>query len=315
MGGIEPLKDTYILLNMSTYSIKDLEKLSGIKAHTIRIWELRYHLIEPQRTDTNIRSYSDDDLVKLMNIAVLNQNGYKISKIAQLTDLQIGDIMSQLNNNIPSLSTLTESLAMAMLEIDELSFNRVFEKSVEDLGFEKTVEQLLFPFLEKIGVLWLAGTVCPAQEHFITSLIRQKIIVAIDNKRLKIEGKQPRILFYLPEGEFHEIGLLYYNYLARKADFEVLYLGSSVPFRDITRVDEIRPFQLIFTSFITSPGIGALAEKIKKLKKAFPDKSVLVSGWQVKQEQPRLPENFRKITSSDDFKKALSAFRKRGKVK
>lgn len=300
---------------MSTYSIKDLEKLSGIKAHTIRIWELRYHLIEPQRTDTNIRCYSDDDVVKLMNIALLNLNGYKISKIAQLTDPEIRDIVFQLNDKIPSLSTLTESLTMAMLEIDELRFNQVFEKSVENMGFDKTMEQLLFPFLEKIGVLWLAGTVNPAQEHFITNLIRQKLIVAIDHERLKIEGIHPRILFYLPEGELHEIGLLYYNYLARKADFEVLYLGSSVPFRDITRVDEIKPVQIIFTSFITSPGLGVLAEKIKKLKKAFPGKSVLVSGWQIKQEQPRIPENFRKITSSDDFKKALSAFRKKGKVK
>ena len=299
---------------MSTYSIKDLEKLSGIKAHTIRIWELRYHLIEPQRTNTNIRNYSDDDLVKLMNIAVLNQNGYKISKIAQLTDPEIRDIMFQLNN-IPSLGTMTESLVMAMLEVDELHFNQVFEKSVENMGFEKTIEQLLFPFLEKIGVLWLAGTVNPAQEHFITNLIRQKLIVAIDSERLKTESMHPRILFYLPEGEFHEIGLLYYNYLARKADFEVLYLGSSVPFRDIFRVDEIRPFQLIFTSFVTSFVAGALSEKIKKLKKSFPDKSVLVSGWQIKQEQPRLPANFLKIASSDDFKKALSAFRKRGKIK
>ena len=300
---------------MSTYSIKDLEKLSGIKAHTIRIWEQRYHLIEPQRTTTNIRFYSDDDLVKLMNISVLNQNGYKISKIALLADQQIGAIMSQLNDNIPSLTTMTESLAMAMLEIDESRFNRVFDKSVEDLGFEKTVEQLLFPFLEKIGVLWLAGTVCPAQEHFITSLIRQKLIAAIDHEGIKTEGTHPRILFYLPEGEFHEIGLLYYNYLARKADFEVLYLGSSVPFRDIIRVDEIRPVQLIFTSFVTSPGIGVLAEKIKKLKKSFPDKAVLVSGWQVKQEQPRLPENFCKIGSSVDFKNALSMFLKKGRIK
>jgi len=300
---------------MSTYSIKDLEKLSGIKAHTIRIWELRYRLIEPQRTNTNIRTYSDDDVVKLMNIAVLNQNGYKISKIAQLTDLQIREIVFQLNDNIPSVSALMESLVMAMLEVDELRFNEAFEKSVENLGFEKTIEQLLFPFLEKIGVLWLAGTVNPAQEHFITNLIRQKLIVAIDNQRLKRGGTHPRILFYLPEGELHEIGLLYYNYLARKANFEVLYLGTSVPFRDIIRVDEIRPVQLIFTSFVTSPGLGLLAEKIKKLKKAFPDKAVLVSGWQIKQEHPRLPENFLKIASSGDFKKALTAFLKKGKIK
>jgi len=300
---------------MSTYSIKDLEKLSGIKAHTIRIWEQRYRLIEPQRTDTNIRFYSDDDLVKLMNISVLNQNGYKISKISQLNDSQISEVMLQLNNEIPSLSTQTESLVMAMIEVDERHFNHVFDKSVENLGFENTIEQLLFPFLERIGVLWLAGTINPAQEHFITSLIRQKLIAAIDYEGVKTEGTHPRILFYLPEGEFHEIGLLYYNYLARKAEFEVVYLGSSVPFRDIIRIDEIRPAQIIFTSFVTSPGIGVLSEKLKKLKKVFPEKAVLVSGWQVKQEQPRLPENFIKISSSTDFKKALATYLKKGKIK
>lgn len=300
---------------MSTYSIKDLEKLSGIKAHTIRIWEQRYHLIEPRRTDTNIRYYSDDDLIKLMNVSVLNQNGYKISKISQLDDSQISEIMFQLNNEIPLLSTQTESLVMALVEVDERHFNQVFEKSVENMGFENTVEQLIFPFLERIGVLWLAGTINPAQEHFITNLIRQKLIAAIDREGVKTEGTHPRILFYLPEGEFHEIGLLYYNYLARKADFEVLYLGTSVPFRDIIRVDEIRPAQILFTSFVISPGIGVLSEKIKKLKKSFPDKAVLVSGWQIKQEQPRLPENFLKIASSSDFKKALTTYLKKGKIK
>jgi DNA-binding transcriptional MerR regulator len=300
---------------MSTYSIKDLEKLSGIKAHTIRIWEQRYRLIEPQRTGTNIRYYSDDDLVKLMNVSLLNQNGYKISKISELSDSQISDVMLKLNNEVPTLGNQTESLVMAMVEVDERQFNQVFETSVALLGFETTIEKLLFPFLERIGVLWLSGTINPAQEHFISNLIRQKLIAAIDREGIKSEGTHPRILFYLPEGELHEIGLLYYNYLARKADFEVLYLGSSVPFRDIIRIDEIRPVQLIFTSFVTSPGIGALTEKIKKLKKAFPDKAVLVSGWQIKQEQPRIPENFLKIASSTDFKKALSAFLKKGKVK
>ena len=300
---------------MSTYSIKDLEKLSGIKAHTIRIWEQRYHLIEPGRTDTNIRYYSDSDLVKLMNVSVLNQNGYKISKISQLNDSQISEIMLNLNNEFPSLSTQTESLVMAMIEIDERHFNQLFEKSVANLGFENTIEQLLFHFLERIGVLWLAGSINPAQEHFITSLIRQKLIAAIDQEGVKTEGTHPRILFYLPEGEFHEIGLLYYNYLARKADFEVLYLGTSVPFRDIVRVDEIKPAQILFTSFVTSPGTGVLVEKIKRLKKVFPDKAVLVSGWQVRQEQPRLPENFLKIASSTDFKKALATYLKKGKIK
>ena len=296
---------------MSTYSIKDLEKLSGIKAHTIRIWEQRYHLIEPQRTNTNIRYYSDDDLVKLMNTSLLNQNGFKISKIAELDSNQIKELILKLNNEIPSLITLTSNLVKSLIEVDEIGFNLVYETSVKNLGFEATIEQLLFPFFEIIGNLWLAGTIVPAQEHFITNLIRQKLIVAIDHERTVASQVRPRILFYLPEGEFHEIGTLYYNYLARKANFEVIYLGTSVPFRDIFKMDEIRPFQIIFTSFVISQGAGTLVKRIEKKRKAFPNKILLVSGWQIKQEKPHLPKNFFQISSSVDFKKALNFYLKR----
>ena len=296
---------------MSTYSIKDLEKLSGIKAHTIRIWEQRYQLIEPKRTNTNIRYYSDEDLVKLMNTSLLNQNGYKISKIAELDTNQINELILKLNDQVPSLATQTSNLVKALVEVDEIWFNHIFETSVKNLGFEATIEQLVFPFFEIIGNLWLSGTIIPAQEHFITNLIRQKLIVEIDTIRKKTDELLPRILFYLPEGEFHEIGMLYYNYLARKANFDVIYLGTSVPFRDILKIDEIRPFQIIFTSFVVSQGAGSLAKRIEKKRKAFPNKIFLVSGWQLKQEQPHLPKNFFQISSSKDFKKALDYFLKR----
>jgi MerR family transcriptional regulator, light-induced transcriptional regulator len=296
---------------MPTYSIKDLEKLSGIKAHTIRIWEQRYHFIEPKRTPTNIRYYSDDDLVKLMNTSLLNGHGYKISTIVQLNDREIKELILKLNIGETSLTIETANLVKALLEVDELLFNQVFEVSVEKMGFGTTMEQLLFPFLEKIGILWLAGTICPAQEHFISNLIRQKLIVAIDQERIRTESKRPRILFYLPEGEFHDIGLLYYNYLARKANFEVIYLGASVPFRDIIKMDDIRPFQLIFTSYVLSLGEGTLAQRIEKKRKAFPNKIFLISGWQIKQEHPYLPRNFFKISSSADLKKALDYFLKK----
>ena len=290
---------------MSTYSISDLEKLSGIKAHTIRIWEHRYRLIEPLRTTTNIRYYTDDDLVKLMNVSLLNKSGYKISKIAGLSINQINELILQLNTEVPSLTTRTSNLVTALLEVDELRFNHVFETSVENIGFEATMEQLLFPFFEMIGNLWLAGTIIPAQEHFITNLIRQKLIAAIENERIKTAEIRPRILFYLPEGEFHEIGILYYNYLARKANFEVIYLGTSIPFRDIIRMDIIRPSEVFFTSFVTSLADDTLSKRIERKRKAFPDKIFFVSGRQLKQDQLHLPRNFFQISSSADFKKAL----------
>ncbi len=298
---------------MSTYSIKDLEKLSGIKAHTIRIWEQRYRLINPGRTNTNIRLYSDDDLVKLINVSLLNQNGYKISKIADLDNDQINELLLKINNDLPTLSTLTSNLKKALVEVNELLFNEVIEKSTKNIGFEATVEQLLFPFFEIVGNLWLSGSIIPAQEHFFTNLVRQKLIVAIDNERIKTALASPRILFYLPEGEFHEIGMLYYNYLAKKLNFEVIYLGTSIPFRDIIKMDDIRTFQIIFTSFVTSHGEGTLAKRIEKKRKAFPNKTFLVSGWQLKQEQPHLPKNFFQVSSSGDFKKALDYYLKENK--
>jgi MerR family transcriptional regulator, light-induced transcriptional regulator len=296
---------------MSTYSIKDLEKLIGIKAHTIRIWEQRYHLVEPKRTTTNIRYYSDDDLVKLMNVSLLNQSGYKISKIADLDDDQINELILNLNSNPPTLPTQTFNLKKSLVEVNELLFNETFEKSVKNIGFESTIEDLVFPFFEDIGNLWLSGSIIPAQEHFFTNLFRQKLIVAIDNVRIKGELPRPQILFYLPEGEFHEIGMLYYTYLARKFDFDVIYLGTSIPFRDIIKMDKIRAFDIIFTSFVTSQGEGELEKRIEKKRKAFPNKIFWVSGWQLKQEQPHLPKNFFQISSSADFKKALDNYLKR----
>ena len=290
---------------MSTYSIKDLENLSGIRAHTIRIWEQRYKLIEPSRTTSNIRYYSDDDLVKLMNVSLLNKHGYKISKIVKLSAGQINELVLKLNDALPSPETHTSGLVKALLEVDELQFNSVFDSSVENTGFEATIEKLLFPFFEMIGNLWLAGTIIPAQEHFITNLIRQKLIAAIDTERIRSAEIRPRILFYLPEGEFHEIGMLYYNYLARKANFEVIYLGTSVPFRDIIKMDQIRPSRIIFTSFVTSLGDEGLSRRIERKRKAFPDKIFLVSGWQLKQQQPELPDNFYPVSSSEDFRRAL----------
>jgi MerR family transcriptional regulator, light-induced transcriptional regulator len=221
----------------------------------------------------------------------------------------------KLSRQEPSLSTQTATLVKALLEANELLFNSAFEKSVETLGFESTIEQLIFPFLEMIGSLWLAGTIIPAQEHFISNLIRQKLIVAIDQEPIATENQRPRILFYLPEGEYHEIGMFYYNYLARKANFEVIYLGSSIPFRDIIQIDGIRHSQIIFTSFVTALGEGLLEKRIKEMYKAFPDKIFLISGWLIKQKKPRLPRNFFKISSSDDFRKALSYFLKKGKQK
>jgi MerR family transcriptional regulator, light-induced transcriptional regulator len=290
---------------MATYSIRDLEKLSGIKAHTIRIWEERYNLIEPKRTTTNIRFYSDDDLKRLLNVSILNQNGLKISRIALLSDERIGELVTELNSNKPSLNTQIENLIVAMLEFDEFRFLSTIEKAISEIGFEEVVEKILFPFLERIGVLWLSGSIYPAQEHFMSNLIRQKMIAAIDHENVKPPMTPQRIIFFLPEGENHELGLLYYSYLARKSGFETIYLGSSVPYRDLLEMSRIYSAQYYFTFFVTSIGADVIQQKMDQLGKDFRDSIFFVSGFQIKELQPRLPSNFRVVSSSETFRQML----------
>ncbi|MGQ1891203.1 MerR family transcriptional regulator [Thermophagus sp. OGC60D27] len=290
---------------MAVYSIKDLENISGIKAHTIRIWERRYGLIHPNRTSTNIRYYSDADLKKLLNISILNQKGYKISNIASLDDKQLRDRVLDLCLDSRNNDIQIESLMVSMLELDEKKFANVLSSAVIKLGFEATVEQVLFPFLERIGMLWQTGTINPAQEHFISNLIRQKMIVAIDNEMQSLVAKGPRIVFFLPEGENHELGILFYSFIARKEGLNVVYLGASVPMDDLSVIHQIRPADAFFTSFVTAREKNELQTLLLKLSKAFVGIPFLVSGKQVKELQPYLPNGFTSISSIKTFKESL----------
>jgi DNA-binding transcriptional MerR regulator len=289
---------------MAEYSIKDLEKISGIKAHTIRIWERRYKIVEPSRSETNIRKYNDLDLKRILNVSILNQNGFKISKIAKLDNKELKERVLDLCLDTCNVNVQIESLVVAMLELNEAKFNNVLTHSIIKRGFENTVEEILFPFLDRIGVLWQAGSILPAQEHFISNLIRQKLIVAIDNEMGTIKsGKQ--ITFFLAEDELHEIGLLFYSLLARKEGYNVIYLGMSLPFSDLKVVNEIQKADAFFTSFVSPPSKDELNTILATYKEEFPDTPFYLTGLQVKQYASGIPENFHMISSAQDFKKAL----------
>src|SRR5688572_1728818 len=180
---------------MGKYSIKELEKLSGIKAHTIRIWEKRHRLIEPQRTNTNIRFYSDDDLKKIINVSVLNNNGLKISKIAGMSGDEMHRKIMELTTTKSEATIHIDQLVIAMVELDEEKFERILAGLTLRFGFEQTVVDVIYPFLEKIGVLWQTHHITPAQEHFISNLIRQKVIVAIDSLPIPPKTKKSVMLF------------------------------------------------------------------------------------------------------------------------
>lgn len=288
---------------MGKYSIKELEQLSGIKAHTIRIWEKRHRLIEPSRTSTNIRFYSDDDLKKIINVSVLNNSGIKISRIADMTADQINKKVLEISEIKNDATLNTDQLILAMVDMEEELFEKILNNFILRYGFEKTVVEIIYPFLQKIGILWQTRNITPAHEHFISSLIRQKIIVAIDG--LPIPPKTARkILLFLPEGEMHELGLLFYHYLTRKDGFRTYYLGQNLPHEDLVKIVAEHKPEFLITS-ITSPTALTIDSYFKKLHDDFPNQTVFASGYQLVRYQGLKVGNVQTFTTVADLKRLI----------
>lgn len=263
---------------MASYSIKDIEKLSGIKAHTIRIWEKRYSLVEPKRTDTNIRYYDDEDLKKILNVAILNKNGHRISQIATLNKEQLSKKINSISDSHVDNESRIDDLIISMIELDEKKFEKVLSTAIMQSGFEDTVIHTLYPFFNKIGILWQTGAINPAQEHFISNLVRQKMIVAIDGIVDRSDQNSKHFLVYLPEGELHELGLLFNYYLLRKKAHKVTYLGQSVPFEDIIKVGLLLNPDYFVTSFYSSFNEEDINKYLAELLKAFSSKTIIYSN-------------------------------------
>lgn len=288
---------------MAQYSIKDLEKLSGIQAHTIRIWEKRYHLVTPKRTSTNIRVYSDEDLKRLLNVAVLNHNGLKISKVAKLSDNEMKDRIIHLSSDTSNFANQIESLVAAMVELNEQKFESVLRNQIDQQGFEEAFVKIIYPFLVKIGVLWQTGNIHPAQEHFVSNIIKKKLFVAIDSLTMKTEGA--KFIMYLPEGEYHEIGLLFYTYILKKNGFQPIYLGQSVPFEDLISAQSAYSAEYLFTSFITTLQDFSFVEYIQELSKTFKKQKVFIPGNIAQKIEVKRVPNIIKIKSPEHFKELL----------
>lgn len=274
---------------IARFSIKDLEKLSGIKAHTLRIWEQRYGILKPERTDTNIRWYCNTELKQLLNITLLYEHGFKISKIACLKN---NDVISEVNKIIDAQFSVCDQirgLMLSMVELDEERFDKIISNNILHNGFQNTVEKIVYPFLHKIGIMWQTGSINPAQEHFISNLIRQKLITAIDGQVTPQNKNSKKFVLFLPEGELHELSLLYFHYLLKSKGHKVIYLGQSVPLLDLQKVFEIRDPQYIlsiFTLVFENP-----ESYIKELSKAFPKATILLSGCQLLDKGIKLPKN------------------------
>lgn len=283
---------------MNTFTIKDIENLSGIKAHTIRIWEQRYSFLKPKRTDTNIRYYNNEDLKMVLNIAMLNKYGYKISHINKMSVTDLTAKVIELNSGNASQERIVNKLITCMVELDIVEFEKLIDHQIDVNGIEKTITRILFPFFERIGTLWQTGHINPAQEHLITSIARQKIIVGIDQVN-PIRKIRKSFLLFLPEKEYHELGLLFVHFLLKSRGAEVFYVGANVPIKDARFIAEVKKPDFLYLH-LTSVASGASAEKlIDHLSSNFPTYTIFISGLITKSYNKTLPKNIR-------FKESIS---------
>lgn len=286
---------------MSQYSIKDVEILSGVKAHTLRIWEQRYDFMKPNRTDTNIRFYNDEELKRILNVSLLNRNGFKISKIAGMSQDDINREVLTLSKESNTADNLLDGLIHAMLDFDEARFEKTLSSAILKLGIQHAFTNLVFPFMVRTGVLWATGTVRPAQEHFISNLVRRKLCVAIDSEYVEQNENTKKFVLFLPAGETHELLLLFTEYVLRKNNHHVAYLGNSVPFEDIAYIkDHLKPNYLV--SYFTIPVQEAqLQEYVNRLASTFAEQKIFVSGMQLDIQTITMPANVKHIHSIDDL--------------
>lgn len=286
---------------MSTYSIKDLEQLSGIKAHTLRIWEQRYSIISPKRTDTNIRTYDDKDLKLVLNISSLKDHGHKISDISRMSVEEMYREVIKISDRQLNYPDQIHALTITMIDLDEERFEKIISTNILQFGFENTMIHIIYPFLSRIGTLWVTGSVGPAQEHFITNLIRQKIIVAIDGQVSKQRPDGKKYMLFLPEGELHEISLLFANYIIRARYNKVVYLGQSLPFNELVFAYNLHRPDYIFSALTSVPSNSDVQPFVNKLMRTFPESHILLTGYQVVGQDIQTDDNATIINNIDDL--------------
>ena len=248
----------------STFSIKDLENLTGIKAHTIRIWEKRYNLLQPERTDTNIRYYSLANLQKLLNISYLNNNGYKISKIASLQSDAIPELVKKVAENDTTNNHAIDAFKLSMLNFDQKLFYDTYEGLIKEKSFSDIFYQDLIPLLSEIGMLWQTDTITPAHEHFLTSLIRQKILVNTEIIQSQNQVNTDKIfVLYLPDNEVHELGLMVINYEIIAKGHQSIFLGQSVPLESLKDLLNYYDHITFISYFTVKPEKEVISDYIK----------------------------------------------------
>jgi DNA-binding transcriptional MerR regulator len=291
---------------MVKYSIKDLEKYSGIKAHTIRIWEQRYQLLVPKRTSTNIRYYDEDQLKYLLNVTLLLDHGFKISQVCKFTDQEFQSQLREIlgkqgaSKRDQQVNAAVNELVISMLDLDERRFEKILSSALLQRTFEEVLKEIIYPFLKRIGVMWRTGEVSTAQEHFIYQLIRQKIIVAIDGILMPPKEAEKYLLF-LPKSEFHDLLILLFTYILKNRGRQCIYLGADIPFKDLKQVTQITKPDVLFT-FVKAPASKIDTQAyVYELSENFAENDILITGNPYFMEELEYPDNVLLIPDIEDL--------------
>lgn len=303
--GSKHFENIIVSNTMNAFTIKDIENLSGVKAHTIRIWEQRYNFLKPRRSDTNIRYYSNEELKTILNIALLNKYGFKISHIDKMDYSEINQKLISLSHHYARQEWIINQLISFMVDLDIDLFEELLEEHIETKGIEETINEIIFPFLEKIGILWLTNNINPAQEHLATNVIRQKLLVGIENTVSQIKSEKVALLF-LPEGEYHELGLLYVYYLLKNRGVKVLYLGADVPLSDVHFIVKAKNPDYLYTHLTSLAPNFNMERFLNNIYSKISEVPVVISGtftWNYKKD---IPANIQLKKSLSEVKEYIS---------
>lgn len=290
------------------FTIRDLENISGVKAHTIRIWEKRYNLLQPKRTDTNIRYYTPENLTKLLNIVLLNKNNYKISKIAAMSEEMITTKSRELAFSIATNDEAINSFKVAMFQFDKILFNNTYNKLLHKKTFREIFKDIFIPFLDHIGLLWQTETLLPAHEHFISNLIAQKIQINTEKLQYSITNTNKTYVLFLPENEIHELGLMYLNYELVLRGNHTIYLGQSLPLNNLNYFLESDREICFIASLTIQPyddKIEAYFNEIDEVMKGTKNQFIAVGRKIQKIREMKLNTNIQLHNSVSDLLKLL----------
>ncbi|NTS42220.1 MerR family transcriptional regulator [Flavisolibacter sp. BT320] len=269
---------------MQNFSIRQIELLTGIKSHTLRIWEQRYDFFKAQRKESNMRFYTNEDLKKLLCISFLYHNGWKVSKIAALSDEAIREEADKTDITLSNYTTAIQHLLKAALDFNEAAFVSILNDVAATIGFERLITDVCYRYMHRVGLLWDTSKIIPAQEHFSSYIIQNKIISETE-KFTQSQNGEPEVVLFCPENEFHELPLLFINYLMRKHAWRVLYLGANTKLDDLKEAAGVKGIRFLYMHLITNFTGISLDDYFETIRKSFPEKIVIASGKGIEQSQ------------------------------